>query len=411
MKQRLGMARKWIIEHNRAAMAAVLAVCVVVTVVFAIYANKKESGEESVEVTTETLETEEREVSKQAMELNAYPAINEVVSAYFTARADGDMDTLIAINPSVGKSNTSRLFFEKMSAYVDGYNDIEVYTKIGPVENSYIAYIKYYLKLTGRDEMIPGMESYYMPMREDGSYEMVDRGRSDAAIEDYITEVSLQDDIVELNNKVVVEYNEMIQKNPEIGVVLDEAYEVVSAQVGTELAADMNETGEETPEEGGDGSAPETTEAPETSAEIVVEKVAATTTVNIRSSDSENADRIGKAQPGQEFEVVEMRPNGWVCVKYEDGQGFIKGEYLEVVAQSAAGGEGAAGEAAQTEDVTGTVTATTTVNIRAEASETAEKIGIAHEGEKLDLIARQADGWCKIRYSDRVGYVKSDFVN
>lgn len=416
MRQKLEQLKNQILEHNRIVMMVVLILCVIITICVAMGANKKSMEDHTVEVTAESLESAEVAVPQLAMEQDAYPVLNQLFEQYFAARANGDMDTLTALNPAIGVSDTSRLFFEKMSSYIDSYNQIEVYTKPGPVENSYVVYVKYYLKPTGREELVPGMESYYVPMKEDGAYTIVDRGESDVAIEDYIDQITHQDDVIELNNKVAAEYNELLAGNEELKLAISEMYSIVSGQVGTELA-DLNSDSEDpapatvSGDEVSAGSG-ENTEEVTPPAETVVEKVKATTTVNIRSSDSENADKIGKAQTGQEFDVIETKANGWVGVSYEGGEGFIKGEYLEVISETIVSNDNTAqtDQPVQEETASGYVTAKTTVNIRTAESETAEKAGVAYQGEKLELITKQADGWCKIKYNGKVAYVKSEFV-
>ena len=84
-------------------------------------------------------------------------------------------------------------------------------------------------------------------------------------------------------------------------------------------------------------------------------------------------------------------------IKYSAEEGFIKSEYLSVV------------ESANGVETIGTVTATTNINVRAAASETAEKLGVAIGGDTLDLVANEGD-WCKIIYNGQIGYVKAEYV-
>lgn len=58
----------------------------------------------------------------------------------------------------------------------------------------------------------------------------------------------------------------------------------------------------------------------------------------------------------------------------------------------------------------GKVTAKTTVNVRASANENGERLGVIYQGDKLELIMQQADGWCKVKYNGQTGYVKTEFV-
>ena len=56
------------------------------------------------------------------------------------------------------------------------------------------------------------------------------------------------------------------------------------------------------------------------------------------------------------------------------------------------------------------VTVKETVNVRAGQSQESDKVGVAYQGDRLELIMELADGWCKIKYNGETAYVKSEFV-
>ncbi|MBR6769809.1 MAG: SH3 domain-containing protein [Lachnospiraceae bacterium] len=141
--------------------------------------------------------------------------------------------------------------------------------------------------------------------------------------------------------------------------------------------------------------------------EAVLQKVRATTVVNIRSSDNEAADKKGQAQTGQEFILLEQQGNGWSKVKLTDGEGYIKSEYLQAVSDTDA--ESTPSEASSNSEAK-TVTVIENVNVRKSASENAERLGLVYMGEKLELIMKQADGWTKVKYKGQTAYVKSEYV-
>ena len=151
--------------------------------------------------------------------------------------------------------------------------------------------------------------------------------------------------------------------------------------------------GEAPGENGGEGQ----TQQPETPAEIGPRYATATTTVNVRSSDSEQADKLGKVPGGTKVQVQEVRVNGWSKIVFEGGEGYIKSEYLHME------------ESADGQQVIGTVTANENVRVRAAASEDAEQLGLMVGGDSLELLANE-NGWCKVIYDGKVGYVKADFV-
>ena len=138
--------------------------------------------------------------------------------------------------------------------------------------------------------------------------------------------------------------------------------------------------------------------------------VRATSTVNVRSSDSEEADRIGKVDLGTELTRVEERINGWSKVIFEGKEAYIKSDYLEVVTADTEQPENSADATTPTTNTsTGTtVVASTNVNVRNNPSQDADKIGTAQGGNSYELLEDQGE-WFKINYNGQDGYVKSEF--
>ncbi|MDE6365051.1 MAG: SH3 domain-containing protein, partial [Lachnospiraceae bacterium] len=126
--------------------------------------------------------------------------------------------------------------------------------------------------------------------------------------------------------------------------------------------------------------------------------VRTTDTVNVRSSDSEEADKIGKAQAGTELTRIEERVNGWSKVIFEDKEAYIKSDYLEVLTAEA------------TVEPIGTITARTNVNVRSQANQESSKLGTAQAGSSYDLLEEQGE-WFKINYNGITGFVKAEFFD
>ena len=151
-------------------------------------------------------------------------------------------------------------------------------------------------------------------------------------------------------------------------------------------------------------------------------------TVNVRTSDSEMADKLGRAEKGMRLPLVEKRENGWSKIVFEGKEAFIKSEFLADIVDTAEGQQEASntqteqqepeGESQQQSSSSGgglvgsdgKVTAKTTVNVRSSANESGERLGVIYEGEQLELVMQQADGWCKVKYDGKTGYVKTEFV-
>lgn len=402
----------WLVRHAKIVMPVVLAACVIITVVISIRANKKDTEQQEDVAANSTLEETTDEVyvvPEVALQENTVPEITELINTYYEAQANGDVDTIRSLVSDIEDSEVLRIV--ETSKYVEDYPSLEIYTKVGPADNSYIVYVCSELKFTDYDDLLPGMKVFYVCINENGQYyinESEEGGENELT---YIREVTLQDDVVDLNNKVAAAYNDMVAENPDLAQFILDLNDEIKKNVGGSLAqedADSEENGAET----------ETAEGTETGPEVVVTKVRATDVVNIRSSDSETADRLGKAAIGDEFKLIEKIGNGWSKIEYEGAEAYIKSEFLEDI-ETEVVDNGNETEAAQEpeEDTAsvsvesnGTVTVIETVRIRSSASENSEKLGTAYVGDKLELVMKQADGWTKIKYNGKVAYVKSDYV-
>lgn len=400
-KEKIHSVGNYIIKHTKIILPAVVVAAVAVTVSVSLsLGNKHREEQKAAEIETFTGEAI-TEVATEEVPLvaNNEGAVYSLVATYYNAMATGDEDTLRSVCDEISDKDMYR--YLELSQYIDYYPTLEIYTKTGPEEGSVIAYIYYKIAFVGHEEEVPGYQALYICTNDQGGL-YIKRGENSGEVNDYIKKVSTQDDVVEFNNKITVEYNELMVDHPEVLQYISELDSQVSVAVGEKLAnqvagdqnTDASAEGGEQPAEGQDTS----TEGGEQPTEDQgPQYVTATTTVNVRSSDSEQADKLGKVTGGTKLQVLEQRPNGWTKVDYEGKEGYIKTEFLQA-AESAAGAE-----------AIGTVTATTNINVRASASETADRLGVLSGGDSAELIGTEGD-WSKIKYNGQIGYVKSEYV-
>ena len=413
LREKVITVRDFVMDHSKIVMPLVLIVCVIITVIIAVNANHREALEKEAEQAAMAVPTEEGvavsveglEIPEYELEENAHPEINNLVRAYYDAQASGDVDVISELNNYLDEIEIIKV--QEMSKYVESYPVLNVYTKPGLTENAYVAYVCSEVKFSEMEQELPGMQTFYIGLNDDGSY-FINDGTNDTTIRNYIKEITLQDDVVDLNNKIVVEYNELLAEDEELEEYIAYLREKINEDVGEILAQ------AEQPEV--EVSEPEPEEETEQEAQMVAKTVRATDVVNIRSSDSEEADRIDKAQTGQEFQLLEERGNGWSKVSYKGGEAFIKSDYLEVVAEEPVQ---AAIEPEEEQDNTPTVTNETvsgkvkvkeSVKIRKGASTDSAALGTAYAGDEFELVMKQADGWTKIKYKGQTAFVKSDYV-
>lgn len=396
-----------------------IAACVIViaVVVSFIHTRKQSASQESGNLLDEPLAKDE------------YPEVNTLMRDFYKALADGDMDTVRSLRDY--NEETAIITYDKKSEFIEAYEDVTCYTKDGVEEGSYFVYVTYMVKIEGIDTKAPGLNAFYVYPAEDGRL-MID-GAMEKNIEASLKLVTSQDDVVDLYTRIDVSYKEALAADETLNAFMKDLPVRIKNEVGEALAlaqleqqgtgdtsvagliedtvsqieglGDANGAGAgaavtgETPGEGapaeGDAQAqPQEEEILEN--KTVNQIVRATATVNVRSSDSEEADRIGRVAEGTELTRLEERINGWSKIVYEGKEAFIKSDYLEVISTEA---EGA---------VVGSVKASTNVNVRNAASQDAPKIGVAEAGKSYDLLEDLGE-WYKINYNGQNGFAKAEF--
>lgn len=365
-------------------------------------ANKNQtSGEAVLADATNEEAVQNYEIPNDEMEKDAYPEINELMKKYYTAAAAGDVDTVATLR--TGIDDKEKITIQKKSEYINSYPSITCYTKKGPIEDSFLVYVYYEVVLEGFEERIPALNVWYVCKNESGSY-YINEELQDESVTEYCKVISVQDDVVDLSNTINVKFNEIMASNEELALFMDELAATMNVSVGEELAKVEVPVEEE----------PVVEEVDTETEESTVITVKAITVVNVRSSDSEKADKVGKASEGQQFTLLEEKVNGWSKIDFEGQEAYIKTEFLEKVGQtvteSAPANNVTNEEAAVASPSSGTATIKETIKLRKSASTDSEQLGVCYTGERLEVIEKQSDGWSKVKYNGKTGYVKSEFL-
>lgn len=386
----------------------VLAMIIVIATIVSLVKTKNAKQDEEAVVMSDA--SAEAVASVEPLEVDAHPEINTLMTTYYNALATCDMETVQSVMDYI--SETDLIQLKSKNEFVESYNNIVCYTRDGISENSYFVYVTYEAKFNDFDALVPGVTTHYVYTAEDGSLKIAKEMNEQVNAALMLT--SCQDDVVDIFNKVDVEYKEILASNEELSTFLSEMASKAKTMAGEEIA--MLEVGEETTsvEETVEAEATETTEE-QPLTQIVNEEVKTTATVNVRSSDSENADKIGRVETGTVLTRVEDKINGWSKVIFDGKEAYIKSDYLEVIAtnpieETADNTEEVADNEAEQTQVTGTVTARTNVNVRNEPSTASDTIGKAQGGEDYKVIEDQGE-WLKIEYKGQTGFVKAEFFD
>ena len=429
-------------DNKKYLMPAILLVAVVITVAIAMNANHR--AQETAESTVAASEVSTYEVPDVTMEENAYPEVNALVEKYYTASADGDADTLSQLYK--GLDETEILKSVAASEYIDSFQNITVYTKPGPLEGSFVAYVYNEVKLYDYDGVVPGLETLYICPDDNGEL-YINGDIADANELEYLKQINVQADVIDLNNKVASSYNEMVSADEKLAELLTKMRSGLQVSVGEALAtsegASAEESSEASSEESSEDSGQET---------ITTRIIKATDVINIRSSDSETADIIDKTQQGAEYKELEALANGWSRIEYKGSVAYVKTEFFDIVSEETTvvekteeESEDAASEASSEENAqasessssastqdnaaaassssttdssgkvdskakTGKIVVEESIKLRKEQSTDSDALTTIYAGETVNVIEQYTNGWAKVEFKKQTGYIKSEFL-
>ena len=296
--------REFVGRNRKIVLPVFLFLCVVITVGTA-FGLRHMSRSESETGTTVTVTSTDEE---NPLELNAYEDVNALMEEYYQASADGDDESIAAICSYI--SDEERIRIQELGSYIDEYTTVDVYTKTGPEDGSYIAYVYSTLTLVDKEWEIPGLQTFYV-CSEDGALYINSDETLAQSVSEYIQLASLEDDVVDLNNQTAAAYNDLLASDEDLSEYLDQMASLIDISVGQRLA------------ELSSGSSDD-------DEDVVYVEVTADD-VNVRKSASAEGTKIGTAQSGDQYQLVEELSDGWTEIIYNGQTGYIKSDYVTVV--------------------------------------------------------------------------------
>ncbi len=372
-------------------------ICVVIGVAVLVTKALTTREEEAVVVNesptiTTTEETVSAISSDNPLEADIYEPINHLVVTYLNALAEGDVETISAITNNM--TDIERIRITELGKCIDAFPEYNVFTKIGPVEGSCIVYAAARAQFPGVETLVPGIYCFYVCTDENGNY-YFNEGTLTEEEQIYIDAINADESVINLMDSIDTEYQALLENNEQVRNFIEVMQNEIRGAVGTALAS----------MEAQEQASSEQEPVSEDPTILYTACQAVTTdTINVRSSDSETADKLGSIARGTSIDVLEIRVNGWTKIMYEGKEAYLKTDYLQVIEEPEEAGNG--------ENVAnGTVKAKETVNVRSEASTSSTRLGQVAKGESLDWIADVENGWSKIIYAGKVGYIKSEFLD
>lgn len=396
-------------KKNIRYISASVIVVLLILVLTVVVGNKNTTDKENQEQETVA---EQEVVQMEGFEENVISEINTLIENYYAACAAGDTAKVETYATPI--TDTERDYITLMSQYVSGYKNIECHTKPGLGADEYAVSVEMNMCFENVETNAPGLDFFYVRKNSQGEY-YIDNLYSqfnlqnqeqplDSQVEEFINLYETQEDMLALCVDVEKRYAEAMEADEDLKNIA----EVVIPTAIQNWVAEITGTGEEgTTEQSASEETP--TEVTEET-QVNAEQVYVTENVNVRKEADENAEKVGSAVAGQALNRLETLDNGWSKIEYDGVKAYIKSEYLSME-------KPVIEEESETEEITVDyvpqgieITLNSAMNVRETMDENGERLGTAEIGDKVEVVLSYAEGWTKVKWQDKTGYIKTELL-
>lgn len=290
----------------------------------------------------------------EAFEVDAYPAVMSLIENYYNSYAAGDFTTLQTIATPFSEHELA--YMGLLSRYVESYQNLQFYTKQGLDSSSYLVNVYLEMKFEGVDTLAPGLDFFYVRTNDDGSlyidnsyseYNMKNNDNPlDVNIHKLIKEHERQEDLIALLNDTTEKFNAALEADADLNVMVNETIPAAISAWMTELVG---------------GVAPQP--------DVPVTDNADT---EIQEPESEN--------PGTEMQEPETESESEA-----EPEVLVFPEGTIITIQGA-------------------------TNVRKGMSTDADVVETIYRGTKVTVVMSYAEGWTKVKWDNKTGYIRSDLL-
>lgn len=347
------------------------------------------------------------EEQKEKVQVDAYEEVNKLLAQYYECYVSGDTDKLEKIAYPI--SDTEKSYVKLLSQYVEKYDNIKCYTKKGVKDGEYVVMAASEMKFKDIETGAPDLSCFYVRKNENGEVYIdntysqfnqtnnVDVENKDEAINSLITEFIEQDeDMVALQKEIREEYDKALEKDEKLQVMVTSTFQNAIA----EWVASFGSSDDENGKDGQDGEKTDSESGTQTRTAY------AKTRVNMREKRSTSSDVIQTLEAGTEVTIYGTSKDGWFKVKSKGKTGFVSKEYI-VSDKSKVEKED---DETDTTAKTRTAYAKTKVNMRKKRSTDSDIITTLKAGTKITIYGTSKNGWFKIKYKGKTGYVSKEYI-
>lgn len=308
--------REWISDNLRYILLGLALILVLAIAVIGIRAISNIAAGKSPVVDLQQTETESETTKDVIVETDAQPAstgtlqendgrVLTVMTSYYSARTNGDTETLKKLDPSL----TDQELTELTDGYVEKYEDIRTYSLQGRAAGEYVVYVCYNGKVVNIDTRVPSLTQFYLKSDEEGSLYIYDYD-GDTDTEAYLEETRKTSEVQDLIASVKQECDEAENSDPALKEFMSQ---YGSTQEGaTGQSSDGENSGNE---------------------------MVAIDECNIRTEPNTECEVLAVLYIGETVTKTGETDDGWTVIDYNGQTAYIKSEFLSAAEDAQAADE------------------------------------------------------------------------
>ena len=233
-------------------------------------------------------------------------AILTLIRKLYSAIASQDVTTLSEIVVPWNDEIEEELLKNVM---IESYNNISTYSKPGLNQGDYMVYVYFEGKLADFETLAPSLRERYVVTAEDGSLKIKADREDDPAIQSFVENAMMEDDVQQLVKEVNEKYDQVLASDDALRAFL----------AAPDAASSGNSSAQEGQDTGSDAASSGTRKA--------------TADLNIRQQMDTNSSILSVVPTGSEVTVLGDESDGWTHISFTDAngvevEGYVRTEYL-----------------------------------------------------------------------------------
>ena len=187
----------------------------------------------SEDTDTDEEKVEDTDTDTNALEENAYPEVNTLIESFYAAWGQKDTDAMKKLTDNFSTTDETKV---ANATYIESYDNVQVYTKKGLDDDSYVVFVSYDLKFQGIDTPAPGLSELYVMKDKNGDW-MIHNDESDEDVQECLEKTRQEKDVQELIAQQEEQYDQALESDEELSAYLAQLGE----ETNTALMADDGE--------------------------------------------------------------------------------------------------------------------------------------------------------------------------